>query len=253
MTAPLSEQQLAEIRAREAAATKGPWRTEDDTKDLNRWVLSEDSTLAIGFGYVGNRTQDDAAFIAHARQDVPALLAEVERLWKQADVADECAKKMATRLHDRIAQLTAAEDRIRVLEAERHTTNESLSTERAAELGDKGESAPGTVEDPAEPDGEDEPEPDSPARRAAREIQALHDPIVIGYVVCVNALRIVLRPNTWQEWQGWQRRLGAEPGGATYRGGTATAHGTWGDVPVTVSCHLDRVPKSPAVEIDGAS
>jgi hypothetical protein len=74
----LTDEQRAEIRAREAAATKGPWGVVEDGESLTRWVSSEDSTLDIGFGYVGNRTQDDAAFVAHARTDVPALLARLE-------------------------------------------------------------------------------------------------------------------------------------------------------------------------------
>lgn len=71
---------LAEIRAREEAATPAPWRVENNQQDLNRWVSSDDQTLDINFGYLGNRTQNDAAFVAHAREDVPWLLAEIERL-----------------------------------------------------------------------------------------------------------------------------------------------------------------------------
>ena len=77
---PLNPVHEAAIRTREEAATQGPWRVEDDSSDLNRWVLSEDGTLVIGFGYIGNRTQEDAEFTAHAREDVPALLSELDRV-----------------------------------------------------------------------------------------------------------------------------------------------------------------------------
>lgn len=77
---PMSDERLAEIRAREQAVPPAPWRSEDDTRTLERWILSEDGTLEIGLGYVGNRTEDVAAFIVQARQDIPDLLAEVERL-----------------------------------------------------------------------------------------------------------------------------------------------------------------------------
>ncbi|NJP42305.1 hypothetical protein [Actinacidiphila epipremni] len=86
-------------------------------------------------------------------------------------------------------------------------------------------------------------EPETPAGRAAREIQDLHDPAVIGYLIGIGALRLILHPRTWQEWQDWQRRLGCLIGEATYRGGTATAHGLWRGVPVVAVCHLDRLPK----------
>jgi hypothetical protein len=81
-TPPLTDEQYAAIRAREAAATPGPWHVEDDKRDLNRWVVSEAGTLEANFGYVGNGNQDDSAFVAAAREDVPALLGEVDRLRK---------------------------------------------------------------------------------------------------------------------------------------------------------------------------
>lgn len=65
---------LDAIRAREAAATKGPWETFDfDGAQL----------LVVPEGrrghYIANTTSDrrvsDAAFIAHAREDIPLLLA----------------------------------------------------------------------------------------------------------------------------------------------------------------------------------
>jgi hypothetical protein len=106
-----------------------------------------------------------------------------------------------------------------------------------------------------QPDPVDEPIPyeladdtgqqqDSPASRAAREIQALHDAAVCGYVIGVDSPRLILHPGTWQQWVDWQRRLGVEVGQATHRGSVATAHGTWGPVPVVAVCHLDRLPKA---------
>ena len=87
-------------------------------------------------------------------------------------------------------------------------------------------------------------EPDSPAAQAAREIQALHDPTVCGYIIGTGHLRLILHPTEWQQWQDWQKRLWCPVGQTTYRGGTATAHGKWGQVPVVAVCHLDRLPKA---------
>lgn len=105
----LSEQQLAEIRARESAATKGPWGTYDDGTGRIDIAAELEGT---GHGYTCRRgiaqTDDqpidndpehidwdeaddqaqieaDAQFIAAARTDVPALLAEVDRLRGERD------------------------------------------------------------------------------------------------------------------------------------------------------------------------
>lgn len=81
-TAGLSEQQFAAILGREAAATPGPWAA-DHTEiyraphgqiDIEQWI---GETLRIDNEAGSNA---DAEFIAHVREDVPALLAEVDRL-----------------------------------------------------------------------------------------------------------------------------------------------------------------------------
>lgn len=73
-------EELDAIEARANAATPGPWASETRTVDhgngVDDWhflVMSDgESVHTIGI--------DDAAFIAAARADVPALVAEVRRL-----------------------------------------------------------------------------------------------------------------------------------------------------------------------------
>ena len=71
------------IKVREQAATPGPWET---CKHSGRWAV---------FGYSKTSARDekltvmlprkaDAEFIAHARQDIPVLLSEIERLTREA-------------------------------------------------------------------------------------------------------------------------------------------------------------------------
>lgn len=60
---------LDAIREREAAAAAGPWTYE------GRVLWGRDE-----FGRIKADTPADRAFTEHAREDVPALLAEVERL-----------------------------------------------------------------------------------------------------------------------------------------------------------------------------
>jgi len=77
----VTDEQLSAIEQRAAAATPGPWASASD---------SETGALPIicgvtQYGEVQYLIDDvatlrDAAFIAHAREDVPALCAEVRRL-----------------------------------------------------------------------------------------------------------------------------------------------------------------------------
>ncbi|MEU1800842.1 hypothetical protein [Streptomyces sp. NPDC019937] len=80
-----SPEREAGIRQRENAATSGPWHVETHAPTLSRLVVSEDNTLVIDFGYVGNRTQDDAEFVAHAPEDISALLAELDKARTERD------------------------------------------------------------------------------------------------------------------------------------------------------------------------
>ena len=72
------------IQARCDAATAGPWSFEQPTQSRLRFYVGEccgwfiyPATNSI---WHGTTARDDARFIAHAREDIPALLAEVRRL-----------------------------------------------------------------------------------------------------------------------------------------------------------------------------
>ena len=81
----LTEKQLKEIEERASKATPGPW-----TLDINYLVGFPPKTRPTGESIMlleetcraGSAEADDAnmEFIAHAREDVPALLEEVKRL-----------------------------------------------------------------------------------------------------------------------------------------------------------------------------
>jgi len=71
----LTPERLRAIKERCERATPGPWWWDDrgdvyGSKDGNTWIA-------------GFRRELDAEFAAHARDDVPALVAEVERLWDE--------------------------------------------------------------------------------------------------------------------------------------------------------------------------
>jgi predicted RNase H-like nuclease (RuvC/YqgF family) len=75
----LTQEELEAIRKRAEAATPGPWGKEF------RYGIS--IITNYGFNVIdedgGVTKYPDAEFIAHARQDVPKLLAEIERLQKE--------------------------------------------------------------------------------------------------------------------------------------------------------------------------
>lgn len=78
-TTPITDQQLDEIEARTTAASLGPWTVSEDYSD----VLSPDGDQLASYWNPTAETRN-GEFIAHAREDVPALLAEVRRLRAEA-------------------------------------------------------------------------------------------------------------------------------------------------------------------------
>lgn len=71
MTNKLSEKEIEAIRKRAEMATEGPWQ-KDGAIDIHSPNGTE--VAAAWGGYA------DQEFIAHAREDIPKLLAEIERL-----------------------------------------------------------------------------------------------------------------------------------------------------------------------------
>jgi len=88
----MTPERLAEIKARSEAATPGPWRhgeadgTGKVAEPFHGGSITAGATCCIVFGHTihgapfGVLEEVDAEFIAHARADVPALVAEIERL-----------------------------------------------------------------------------------------------------------------------------------------------------------------------------
>ena len=80
MTAPtVSADRLADIKAREQAAFGGPWHVLDADEN-GMHAVAVDGTVLVEVGDFC-----DAEFIAHARDDIPHLLALVESLTAERD------------------------------------------------------------------------------------------------------------------------------------------------------------------------
>ncbi|SET43222.1 hypothetical protein SAMN05216389_11154 [Oceanobacillus limi] len=74
----LTDEQLAEIRERAEKAMEGPWRIGKQSPNGAQNVGTMGGLLTAQ-----TTDLDNATFIAHAREDIPKLVAEIERLRKQ--------------------------------------------------------------------------------------------------------------------------------------------------------------------------
>lgn len=75
----MNHEQIEAIRKREGKATAGPWFSDyQDVKSASTLNMKYGAPAVIA--EVIYNEVDDAEFIAHAREDVSLLLAEVERL-----------------------------------------------------------------------------------------------------------------------------------------------------------------------------
>lgn len=133
----MNQQQLDEIKARAEKATPGPWRAGDckpyspnqkspfddygaeitapqqdkDKSPEYPTIVVEGGAQDEQGGAVGVLLPQDADFIARARQDIPALIAEVERLRQEIDQAEKKALDYYVsreELRDEVERLTRA-------------------------------------------------------------------------------------------------------------------------------------------------
>jgi hypothetical protein len=102
----MDDERLIEIRARAALASAGPWRWEHGYGDMCNerdcpWgALVADADAEVphirmdihGFDVQGFDAAD-AAFIAHAREDIPWLLAALREIRAHLRAADHCGCK----------------------------------------------------------------------------------------------------------------------------------------------------------------
>jgi hypothetical protein len=79
----LTDQELVQIEKRCAAATPGPWRSYVEGRDHQSgsdFIRTQGDDIELS-----GATTDDQDFIAHAREDLPRLVAEVRRLREEVE------------------------------------------------------------------------------------------------------------------------------------------------------------------------
>lgn len=99
---PITDERLAEMRRQAEAAARGPWFVmQPGAPNLMMGVWADDGDLVAFVHGMQARADagefaseyDNATFIAHAREDVPDLLAELDRL--RAELAASHAREVA--------------------------------------------------------------------------------------------------------------------------------------------------------------
>jgi hypothetical protein len=125
----LTPEYLAELKRLCNEATKGPWKTEGGAYPFEQHYESDGEVLVIALDDCDvhpiadcscNHTcrslgepEANALFIAAAREALPALIAEVERLIAQATDRDFSLLEDAKALKNRAATAEAERDRLR--------------------------------------------------------------------------------------------------------------------------------------------
>ena len=76
----MTPERLKQIEERANAATPGPWEREIGYHDNGLYIDGELVASTRGGAVYWEAPQTDIIFIAHAREDIPALIAEIRRL-----------------------------------------------------------------------------------------------------------------------------------------------------------------------------
>lgn len=78
----MPDEELAAIKQRCEGTTPGPWTSYVEGRDHDSgsdFIMTDGDDIEL----IGGATTADQDFIAHARQDIPLLLDEIERLRSQ--------------------------------------------------------------------------------------------------------------------------------------------------------------------------
>ena len=105
---PMTEEELDAIRARVEVATDGPWAVDSDDPS---YIIYSEKGGWDGLVIAQVADQDGALFpvehngalIAHAPQDLTALLAEVERLRARPAVTEDMVERAARAFYEHLA------------------------------------------------------------------------------------------------------------------------------------------------------
>lgn len=111
----ITDDELQAMKERAEKATPGPWTHGRD------YVRTDAPNQGIGTMHC---LPKDAPFIAHARDDVPKLIAEVERLWEQRSIDERNYRLMGIgEIRDKLIKADAEVERLRDLLDDAHAND----------------------------------------------------------------------------------------------------------------------------------
>ncbi|MEU5772622.1 hypothetical protein ABZ819_04870 [Streptomyces venezuelae] len=126
----LSPQREAEIRERAEATTPGPWCTD-------AWEIYQGTEYQPGLSqWIGEtcrgtstpeQDRADAAFVAHAREDVPALLAELAAVRAERDEAKTTLRDACDQVAERDHEIGGLHTEVARLKAELAAKREEIA------------------------------------------------------------------------------------------------------------------------------
>lgn len=136
MTDRLTPERETEIAARAEAATPGPWTVALEQCDCRDGLCSHGTYVSsIYSGGVlrtefGDFPNEDWRFTIHAREDVPALLAELNAVRAEREQAREVALREAADHFDRTADFEPDGYRARVMRGAANDIRRLITAER---------------------------------------------------------------------------------------------------------------------------
>ncbi len=122
---------LEEIKAREQAATPGPWIVVEKGNSVKSQAVISENYPEIGICSGISIRRHCADFIAHARADIPALIAEVERLNEQHQCDAHNIAAMKTTLDQQAKNCEELIESYKKSNLEQATENYELEQESA--------------------------------------------------------------------------------------------------------------------------
>lgn len=126
MPDPLTPEALDTIQARANAATEGPWEVEDGL--IYSGEFRQESALVARVRF-GNAGLSDADFIAHARGDIPALVAayrESTRRAERAELLNQVTQESFRKFGSVMAERDEARAELRRLRTENEEQRERI-------------------------------------------------------------------------------------------------------------------------------
>lgn len=124
----ITKKEIDEIKSRLEKASPGPWRVATTTD--GEYILDCDEFVVAAIF----ERKEDAYFVAHAREDIPRLVAEVERLYNRNQELLEFNRMYFAQIKELRAEVERLRETIKVAERELWWGNAESACVRVSEI-----------------------------------------------------------------------------------------------------------------------